>query len=508
MKNYFLKLKEVLIPFIIINVLTSLFWLLIYWLLIIKAEVNIKDDIVNVFVPIGLPWIPILIWFKPIIKKIKFKSNKIPDLYLFATWIIMFSLIFTSLSFMKTALGKLTDVKTISDLYQSEKTAYYSIAEYDLSNNLVEKSFSVYRSGKHNQYVNLDIFFTVPIVNKNEKLIGPKHYKFWMCQKFNTQTSSRKSDSEINSLFRSFERNTIKEYSNQKKSKYFVRLHHSEQKIQALEAIEKIQPGFNHDDVIILSPIKQNPKDKVGTYFKNMILSIFSGIVFFLIVLIAPKLKPKRKIKKSKKIKEQLYNTLSFIIPKGTHFISTTLIWINVIVFLIMILYADIDIMHPTGSDILNFGGAQYYKIIDGQVWCIITSIFVHAGIKHLVYNSVSLILAGIFAEPIFGRTKYLIIYMASGIIATISSVLWNNSTVIVGASGAIFGLFGAIIIIAYKNKITFLFRLFIIYAGINLMVGFFMPGVGNVAHISGLIFGAIIGYFMSKTINDTHRTV
>ncbi len=501
MKNYFLKLKEVLIPFLVINILTSIVWVIIYWLLIIKAEINIKDNIVNIFIPMALPWIPLYIWLRPAIKKLQIKNDRIPFLYLLVSWILIFFFTIFSVQFIKKAIGTVTKVKNVSELYQSEKTVYYSIADYDFSNNLVEKSFSTYRSGKHNQHVNLDIFFTVPIVNKNEKLIEPKYYNFWMCQKFSTRESSHKSKSEINRAFRFFEQNTINEYLNQEKPLYFERLPYSEQKIQALNATEEIQPGFNHNDVLILSPLKHNPKDNVRGHLKSMIVSFLSGVVFFLLILIAPKLKKSKNKAKSKFENSDLSETLSFLIPKKrTYIITPILLWINIIIFIVTVLWADVDIMYPTGRQLLNSGGLLYDKVADGEIWRIISSIFIHAGIVHLIYNGVSLVIAGIFVELTFGRTKYILIYLSSGITAAITAMLWNSESISIGASGAIFGLFGAIFVQEYQkrgNKAFFSFISF--YIGISLFSGFVIPGISNAAHIAGLISGAIISYIIKK---------
>ena len=501
MKNYFLKLKEVLIPFLVINILTSILFIIIYWLLIIKGEINIKDKIVNFFIPIALPWIPLYIWLRPAIKKLQIKNDRIPFLYLLVSWILIFFFSIFSVQFIKKAIGTVTKVKNVSEIYQSEKTIYYNIADYDLSNNLVEKSFSTYRSGKHNQHVNLDIFFTVPIVNENDKLTEPKYYKLWMCQKFSTQESSHKNESEINRAFRFFEKNTISEYLNQDKPIYFERLPYSEQKIQALKAIEKTQPGFNHDDVLILSPLKHNPKDDIKRHLKNMVVSFFSGIVFFLLVLIAPKLKKSRNKAKSRRKDTDLSEALSLIIPKkGIKVITPILLWINIIVFIVTVLWADVDIMYPTGGQLLNSGGLLYDKVAGGEIWRIISSIFIHAGIAHLLYNGINLVIAGIFVELTFGRTKYILIYLLSGIIAAITAMLWNPESISVGASGAIFGLFGAIFVQEYQIRGNKAFSSFIsIYIGISLLSGFVIPGISNTAHIAGLISGAIISYIIKK---------
>lgn len=158
--------------------------------------------------------------------------------------------------------------------------------------------------------------------------------------------------------------------------------------------------------------------------------------------------------------------------------------------------------MYPTRDQLLNSGGLLYSKVADGEIWRIISSIFIHAGIAHLIYNGISLVIAGTFVEITFGSAKYILIYLSSGIIAAITIMLWNPESISVGASGAIFGLFGAIFVQEYQKRGNKAFSSFIsIYIGINLLGGFMIPGIGNTAHIAGLISGAIIAYLLKNKL-------
>jgi rhomboid protease GluP len=115
----------------------------------------------------------------------------------------------------------------------------------------------------------------------------------------------------------------------------------------------------------------------------------------------------------------------------------------------------------------------------------------------HLFLNIYGLVLASIFIEPILGSVRYAIIYFTSGIIGSIASICWHENTVSGGASGAIFGLCGAVLALALtgifakegKRSILILFGPYVL---INLLMGL-VGGIDNAAHLGGLISGAVV---------------
>ena len=126
---------------------------------------------------------------------------------------------------------------------------------------------------------------------------------------------------------------------------------------------------------------------------------------------------------------------------------------------------------------------------------------FVHGGIMHLFLNIYGLVIAAIFVEPIFKRVKYFLLYFISGICGSLASIFWYENTVSVGASGAIFGLYGAILGLlltsAYPPNEKKGILLFVgPYIGINLLYGM-LGGIDNAAHIGGLVSGAIFGVIL-----------
>ena len=140
--------------------------------------------------------------------------------------------------------------------------------------------------------------------------------------------------------------------------------------------------------------------------------------------------------------------------------------------------------------------GANYRPLVQiGQVWRLATSIFLHAGIVHLFVNMYSLYILGKQMEGFLGRFKFLIVYLGSGILGSLLSVVVHSS-VSVGASGAIFGLLGSLLYFGYHYRLylgTVLKTQVIPIIIINLLIGFLVPGIDNFAHIGGLVGGYLL---------------
>ena len=157
-------------------------------------------------------------------------------------------------------------------------------------------------------------------------------------------------------------------------------------------------------------------------------------------------------------------------------------------------------------SDKLILFGANYGPYVkSGEIYRLVCCMFLHAGIVHIVLNMYSLFIIGPRVEDFFGKWKYLAIYFISGISGSLLSVGLGGDAISVGASGAIFGLFGALLYFghSYRGYIGTIIKSqilpIIIY---NLLMGLFISGIDMYGHIGGLI-GGLIGANMLGTIEN-----
>lgn len=180
---------------------------------------------------------------------------------------------------------------------------------------------------------------------------------------------------------------------------------------------------------------------------------------------------------------------------------TVALIVINIVVFLIMSMFGDTE-----DSMFMLEHGAMFEPLIteEHEYYRIITSMFLHFGIEHLLNNMVMLGALGWNLELEIGRIRYLIIYMASGIAGNILSLYIGVSSseyaVSAGASGAIFGLMGALFYVAIRNRGR-LGRIsgkgMFIMIALSLYFGITSGGVDNAAHIGGLICGFLLAVIL-----------
>ncbi len=149
----------------------------------------------------------------------------------------------------------------------------------------------------------------------------------------------------------------------------------------------------------------------------------------------------------------------------------------------------------PSDVKTLVFMGANSsYYTKAGEYYRLLTCIFLHAGFAHIICNMYSLIVIGPQVESFYGKLKYLFIFLVSGICGSILSLVFSSSNIVsVGASGAIFGLLGAIIYFGYHYRVylgNVLKSQIIPVIILNLVIGFMISGIDNFAHIGGLIGG------------------
>lgn len=183
---------------------------------------------------------------------------------------------------------------------------------------------------------------------------------------------------------------------------------------------------------------------------------------------------------------------------------------INVIVFIVL----SFQGMTEDGIFLLEYGAMYVPKVIeDGEVYRLFTSMFLHFGFRHLMNNMLILVLAGWNLEIETGKIRFLLIYILSGIGGNILSAWWEVITadyaISAGASGAIFGIIGALLYVAIRNRgrigeISGRGLIFMIV--ISLYYGFTSAGVDNMAHIGGLLTGFVSGALLYRKRNGKCR--
>lgn len=188
------------------------------------------------------------------------------------------------------------------------------------------------------------------------------------------------------------------------------------------------------------------------------------------------------------------------VLEPGRFIVTPTLVAMNVAYFLAMISFG-VSVSQPTASDVLPFGANFGALTVNGQWWRLLSSTFIHYGVLHLGFNMWCLWSLGNIAERLFGKGRFLLLYILSGLGGSAASLLWHPYIVSAGASGAVFGIAGALAAFLYLARIHLperaagdLLKSILIFIGFNLVFGFTMEGIDNAGHLGGLVIGALLG--------------
>lgn len=184
---------------------------------------------------------------------------------------------------------------------------------------------------------------------------------------------------------------------------------------------------------------------------------------------------------------------------KNLPVVTKTLLWLNIGVFVLMCvegLYFHTS-LNNAWIIALN-GGVSYGLVCEGhQYWRLLTAIFVHLGIMHLVMNMLMLVVLGPIAERVMGKAWFLALYLGSGIGGNIASVLFNTNTISAGASTALFGLLAVFLVIAMQthnqSQVKELWKSYGAVLILNILYSFIGAGVDVWGHIGGAVFGVLI---------------
>ena len=190
---------------------------------------------------------------------------------------------------------------------------------------------------------------------------------------------------------------------------------------------------------------------------------------------------------------------------------TLTLVIVNVVVFLIA------QVLTGPAYRLYSYQALSVITIEAGWWWTLVTSMFMHGSVMHILFNMFSLYWLGLTMERVLGSAKFLVTYFASGIAGGLTYLAWcylsGSVGWAIGASGAIFGLFGAygVMLLVESRRPMFLNQAsarqsltqFLVLLAVNVLYGF-TGGIAWQAHLGGLVVGAILGYVFYLQLRRT----
>jgi rhomboid protease GluP len=188
---------------------------------------------------------------------------------------------------------------------------------------------------------------------------------------------------------------------------------------------------------------------------------------------------------------------------------TPAIVIVTVLIFVVMVA-TGVHVLSPTVQSMLDWGANFGPKTISGQWWRVVTSMFLHYGVLHLAFNMWVLWDLGRLVERLVGNVGFFALYFVSGIAGSLASLYWHPTTVSAGASGAVFGVAGALLgfIVLRRDTVPGVMLahlrnsvgMFVLY---NVVFGMTVPGIDMAAHVGGLIAGFFCGLVLSQPLSS-----
>ncbi|MEM6965514.1 MAG: rhomboid family intramembrane serine protease [Bacteroidota bacterium] len=502
MKNVKLKLTKIYFPFLLITVGTIVFYTFLRWFFTIYMGYDVlKDEILNIWIPFALPWLPILFFLRRPLRILSIRRKRDNGHFLyqfFMVGVISLPMIIFQ-HYIEQAAYDLISVTSAEEVVNFQKEKFFKIEQFELDKSSVLSYATSRTKGKHNDKLSFYLYMALPFQKSN---------LVWYGVDFIETIDNDLSSEEKNTLWYKFQQSSKKSFQELdfQQVTYFKKLSFSDERDGYFNAITKRNPTLPEKDIIVLVPEKDRFEERLGNYLKWMLRSFGVGLFIFLLMVLIPKI-DKRELKNfnnNQPIKDDDLQWLQdFLNPNGETKATAFLVILNLLVFLWMII-KGINIVSPSATELLAFGGNKRTEVWNGEYWRLLTSVFIHGGIMHLAYNLFAIGICGSVLEGILSPFRLIFIFLLCGIVASFASIAMNENLVSVGASGAIFGFYGVMIIFnVFKiypvQDRSIIWIIVGLFGGVSLCFGFISNGIDNAAHIGGLLSGLLIGIVLIK---------
>lgn len=495
------KIQIVLLPSLICLIAIATIYPLLYWLLQVRYNlISISDFAWEFGLPLTIA-IAVYLW-KLRLRYFLLQHNNDRTPFLIAILCIASLAVpaGVTVNYLSKASYKLISVDNPERIVQADNQRYYDIKKYYVDTTYTLTYVDVHTSGKYNSQLNFNLYVVAPlIVNAGDTTELPTR---WYTTKYHRDISNSISEEQKEAKYQEFIEESYgwwkrRDFYN---AVYFKNLPLSDD-LKGYQAALSTNSVTIDKNYIFLEPQDEPFTSRIG----NQLNWIFYSFVISLLVLSIISLLLKfsalefYEYVNGMPVRDEDFDSfVRYAIPTGDHFITSIILDLNLAYFILMVI-AGVSFASPNTLELINFGAQSRYEIATGQYWRLLSSTFIHAGIMHLAGNIVGLVMAGNILERVVGRKGFFIAYIVCGVLASVSSLAFSHTMVSVGASGAVFGLYGIIIALlltksfrASDNPILWMFVA--VYAGVNLIFGFLIPGIDNAAHIGGLLGGMLVG--------------
>ncbi len=507
MEEYYKKLRLILPRFLMVSISSIIGLLVVHVLVDTFVSISLfTDEVWEFYLPIISTLIPLLIWLYPRLKLLRYKEKFIRK-GSGATFIITILFIASAIpsglvqNYFRATSVRIKRVSSVSDINTTIPSRFYITDTCSLSTSKPSVYSRSYQKDKKQTAVVINLYFVRELCS-NPTDSSKNSNSYWLGKEYSITLSNEISNERKQELYSTFYSESSTDFYNIaiKDIKCFERVNNSTLDYYQ-KAIILSNTYYTTQELIVFKPCYELPNLQSNTNLAWIFLTYGIGLVYILFQLIFPKVKSEKEVQdealKFTSFKKNTQKFLNLFIPKDSHTVTALILDINILIFIVMI-FSGVDVFSPTYRDLISWGANFKPLVIQGEWWRLGTCMFIHAGILHVVANIIGLLIVSELIEPHFSFSQQLLLYICSGVIAAGFSLYWYDNAVCVGASGAIFGYYGAVISLAFtkaypKAERKKLLQSMLLFIGLNILYG--LNGeVDNAAHLGGLASGIVLG--------------
>ena len=459
---------------------------LLNWALVIRTGwLPLDEDVAAIWLPAGLAMVAVGFLIAPRLHLLAFNPKyKFAGLYLMAAILCVAAPAILVQEYFQASTGEMVTVVDGAAIAQHPEARFFTVGAVCLNKHQVPWHPRVSVAGDHDEDLNADLYYAVPFCGT----------QVWLGLHWQRTFDNRVSDKQKDALFDAFLKDADRDLRafDPHAIRYYERVGRNSVGRALLKAL--VDHKRDTSAPIFVVAHKEPFAAGGGAWLVGACVAIAAAAIGWFLLVLAVPLKPE-----AERLPSPPGGLAGLVVPHRNAFGLPLLIDINLLVYLAMVVsglgFLDFEI-----DDLIAWGASSGSLDHGFGAVRLLTATFVHAGLFHILGNMYGLLIGGGMLSAVARNMRLLLVYVVSGVGGSLLSVTVHPDIVMVGASGAIFGFFGALIalVVLRDPKIVAIRRAIMLNAGIfvvlNLAYGFSTPGVDNFAHIGGFLTGLVCG--------------
>jgi rhomboid protease GluP len=484
------RLLFLLLPYFVVSSFTIATYSLINFFLF-QGFSRLLWHFTDVLLPIILCLVSFLFFFSPIWKTVVHRKGKGNSDFLLCLFMLPAMLLAQNMiANVGISVEKVSSERSIGDVNRR----VFNFDTLTLDRSVTGVYGKIIRTSKKNSLAG-DLYLEVYAVARFKRVAGGRD--IWYGKKYVRKELNNYSTTKTqNEKLEIFKGSAMQKFDSLIANNFVNNYFYVDSKSEEYKYFEIAVLGSGYDAfkfIVLTDWSERRPND---SKFSFTIVSFFIGQFLMFIVCISVKMSNEFRISDLTRLvhyQKSWRNTFSYFIPRKNYFITPLIINANLLVFIIMC-FGGVSVFDPTDIDLVNWGSNFTPAVRHGQLWRLFTSGFLHIGIGHMFMNMLALGYAGFLLEKVIGTKPLAVLYVISLFGCSVSCLIWNGNVNAAGASGAIFGIFGAMLVYSIfditspDNRILFM-MVFVCFGFLTLLIDFTKTTNSDMAgHLGGLI--------------------